>query len=63
MALANSELDVLVIIIATDVCKLNVLLLEEEETHNAEVNHVLLEQRVINVQISHVIVPLWVVGI
>ena len=41
----------------------HVVVVKEQERHERKVHHVLLEERVINVQISHVIIPLWIVRV
>ena len=50
--------------------KLEILIVEElvvvvkcQERHDRHIHDVLLVQRVVHIQISHVVVPLWIVGV
>ena len=40
-----------------------VVVVQEEETHDGKVHDVLLEHWVINVEVGHIIIPLWIVWI
>ena len=41
----------------------HIVIVKEKEGYNREVHHVVLEQRIINVKVSHIIIPLWVIWI